>query len=93
VFTPGYGRITGRGFPHSGINGSKAVQHLTVAYRSRPRPSSAPDAKASTVCPYYLDGDQQLVRAATERQNAARESWVIPSEHLGTYRIPSARRA
>lgn len=28
-----------------------------MAYRSRPRPSSAPGAKASTVCPYYLDGD------------------------------------
>src|SRR3954451_6418936 len=46
------------GFPHSGIHGSKAVQRLTVAYRSRPRPSSTPDAKASTVCPSYLDGDQ-----------------------------------
>ena len=33
------------------------VQHLTGAYRSRPRPSSTPGAKASTVCPYYLDGD------------------------------------
>jgi hypothetical protein len=31
-----------------------------VAYRSRPRPSSTPDAKASTVCPYYLDGDSEL---------------------------------
>ena len=34
-----------------------AVQRLTVAYRSRPRPSSSPGAKASTVCPYYLDGE------------------------------------
>src|SRR3954454_17785516 len=34
------------------------VQLLTAAYRSRPRPSSTPGAKASTVCPYYLDGDQ-----------------------------------
>src|SRR2546423_3164120 len=51
-------RITGAGFPHSGIPGSKAVQRLTGAYRSRPRPSSTPGAKASTVCPYYLDGDR-----------------------------------
>ncbi len=58
VFRPGSRRITGAGFPHSGIHGSKAVQRLTVAYRSRPRPSSTPDAKASTVCPSYLDGDQ-----------------------------------
>jgi hypothetical protein len=28
-----------------------------VAFRSRPRPSSTLDAKASTICPYYLDGD------------------------------------
>src|SRR3954464_7623958 len=41
------------------------VQRLTAAYRSRPRPSSTPGAKASTVCPYYLDGDQ------TGRANAA----------------------
>jgi hypothetical protein len=34
-----------------------AVQRLTAAYRSRPRPSSAPDAKASTVRPSYLDGE------------------------------------
>ena len=34
-----------------------AVQRLSAAYRSRPRPSSTPGAKASTVCPYYLDGE------------------------------------
>ena len=34
-----------------------AIQRLTVAYRSRSRPSSTLGAKASTVCPYYLDGD------------------------------------
>ena len=44
-------RITGAGFSHSEIHGSKVVQHLTVAYRSRPRPSSAPGAKASTMRP------------------------------------------
>jgi hypothetical protein len=48
-------RITTREFPHSEIRGSKVVQHLTAAYRSRPRPSSAPGAKASTACPSYLD--------------------------------------
>src|SRR5215217_3390204 len=57
VFTDGWRRITGVGFSHSEIRGSKAVQRLTAAYRSRPRPSSAPGAKASTVCPYYLDGE------------------------------------
>jgi hypothetical protein len=32
-----------------------------VAYRSRPRPSSALCAKASTTCPYYLDGDLESI--------------------------------
>ena len=36
-----------------------AIQRLTAAYRSRSRPSSTLGAKASTVCPYYLDGDLQ----------------------------------
>ncbi len=50
-FRYGHHRITSGGFPHSEIPGSKVGQHLTRAYRSRPRPSSALGAKASTVCP------------------------------------------
>ena len=49
-------RITSVGLPHSEIRGSMPVQRLTAAYRSRPRPSSAPGTKASTACPYHLDG-------------------------------------
>ena len=33
----------------------KARERLPEAYRSYPRPSSPPSAKASTVCPYQLD--------------------------------------
>ena len=51
LFRREYQRITTGGFPHSEIPGSKVGQHLTRAYRSRPRPSSALGAKASTVCP------------------------------------------
>ena len=58
VFNDGWRRITSAGLTHSEIRGSKAVQRLTAAYRSRPRPSSTPGAKASTVCPSYLDGDR-----------------------------------
>ena len=58
VFSAQYRRITSGGFPHSEIRGSQSVQRLPAAYRSRPRPSSTPGAKASTMCPYYLDGDQ-----------------------------------
>ena len=38
-------------FPHSDTLGSQLVCQLPEAYRRLPRPSSAPDAKASTVCP------------------------------------------
>jgi hypothetical protein len=55
VFTYGYARITTREFPHSEILGSMTGQRLPQAYRSRPRPSSALSAKASTVCPCSLD--------------------------------------
>ena len=55
VFRWGYPRITTGGFPHSEILGSTLGQQLPGAYRSRPRPSSAPGAKASTVCPCSLD--------------------------------------
>src|SRR6185437_5272423 len=58
VFRYGYQRITTGRFPHSEIPGSKVGQHLTRAYRSRPRPSSALGAKASTVCPYSLDREE-----------------------------------
>ena len=58
VFRYGSQRITTGGFPHSEISGSKVGQHLTRAYRSRPRPSSALGAKASTVCSYSLDREE-----------------------------------
>ena len=38
------------GFPHSDILGSRLVYQLPEAYRRLLRPSSAPDAQASTVC-------------------------------------------
>ncbi len=61
VFRCEYQRITTGGFPHSEIPGSKVGQHLTRAYRSRPRPSSALGAKASTVCPYSLDREELTI--------------------------------
>src|SRR5690348_423672 len=51
--------MTGAGFPHSDTLGSTLGWQLPEAYRSLPRPSSAPDAQASTVCPYQLDHTQQ----------------------------------
>src|SRR5690606_11444540 len=46
--------MTPAGFPHSDISGCYGCTRLTGAFRSVPRPSSAQDAKASTVCPYSL---------------------------------------
>ena len=47
--------MTPAGFPHSEILGSRFVCQLPEAYRRLQRPSSAPSAKASTLCPYKLD--------------------------------------
>ena len=60
VFRQEYARITTRRFPHSEIPGSKDGQHLPRAYRSRPRPSSALGAKASTVCSCSLDQKEHV---------------------------------
>ena len=48
-----------------------AIKRLTVAYRSRSRPSSTLGAKASTMCPYYLDGD------------LAQRDLMLLAEHFG----------
>src|SRR6202049_2425295 len=78
VFRYGYRRITSGEFPHSEIPGSQNGQLLPRAYRSRPRPSSALGAKASTVCSYSLDREELAsycygvfkVRAETSPPNA-----------------------
>ncbi len=46
--------MTLAGLPHSEILGSQFGYQLPEAYRRFLRPSSAPGAKASTVCPYKL---------------------------------------
>src|SRR5437867_12861073 len=70
VFRYASQRITTGGFPHSEIPGSKVGQHLTRAYRSRPRPSSALGAKASTVCPYSLDREELVISQLWSFQGA-----------------------
>src|SRR5207248_616966 len=73
-------RITTRRFPHSEIPGSKVGQHLTRAYRSRPRPSSALGAKASTVCPSSLDREEHVVDVAMEFSRCTPAPNVRPNE-------------
>ena len=70
VFRQEYARITTRRFPHSEILGSTDGQLLPEAYRSRPRPSSALGAKASTVCPYSLDRKEHVLMSLWSFQGA-----------------------
>jgi hypothetical protein len=51
IFRCGSQHMTAAGFPHSDILGSRFVCQLPEAYRRLRRPSSAPSAKASTLCP------------------------------------------
>jgi hypothetical protein len=73
-----------------------AVQRLTAAYRSRPRPSSTLSAKASTTCPYYLDGDRTRngsvipVVDMRSRRNAIAMATVQFSRIAGGVRPPCA---
>src|ERR1700747_2927689 len=72
VFRCEYRRITSGEFPHSEIPGSKDGQLLPRAYRSRPRPSSALGAKASTVCPCSLDQKNTGIDVAIDVSRSAR---------------------
>ena len=74
VFRYGYRRITSGEFPHSEIPGSKDGQLLPRAYRSRPRPSSALSAKASTVCPCSLDQKNSGIDVAMEFSRCTRDA-------------------
>ena len=80
-------RIAGVRLSHSEIRGSMPVQRLTAAYRSRPRPSSAPGAKASTVCPYYLDGE-----LPTRETRVSSASYPAPSRSGKTRKHSPAHR-
>jgi hypothetical protein len=57
--------MTSAGLPHSETPGSTLGCQLPGAYRRLPRPSSAPDAKASTVCPKKLEHNNYKMLAFT----------------------------
>jgi hypothetical protein len=55
------------GFPHSDTDSCCGCIHLTVAFRSIPRPSSARDAKTSSMSPYSLcpcDTEKRMILIA-----------------------------
>src|SRR5437899_11194151 len=79
-FSCEYRRITSGEFPHSEILGSQNGQLLPRAYRSRPRPSSALGAKASTVCPCSLDQKNTGIDVAMEFSRSTRARAPSPSK-------------
>ena len=100
LFRREYARITTRRFPHSEILGSTDGQLLPEAYRSRPRPSSALGAKASTVCPFSLDSKEHVLlplwsfQGARELQPSPREDASSSGRSLKTQqRRRRARRS
>ena len=91
VFRYGYRRITSGGFPHSEIPGSMTGQRLPRAYRSRPRPSSALGAKASTVCPCSLDQKNTGIDVAMEFSRCTRAR--VPAHHEKAGRRPVSQNS
>src|SRR5699024_2608541 len=55
-------------FPHSDTLESTSVCRLPEAYRRLPRPSSAPDAKASTDCSYKLTQHKKIKHKNTKNK-------------------------
>src|SRR5690348_12693182 len=90
-FRCAYQRITTGGFPHSEIPGSKVGQHLTRAFRSRPRPSSALGAKASTVCPYSLDREELIHSQLWSFQGAREPGWPNERSPAAAFLTKTAR--
>src|SRR3954454_13264237 len=61
------------GFPHSDTLGSQLGCQLLEAYRRLLRPSSAPGAKAFTVCPYKLATQTNLIKRTIKSMNSTRQ--------------------
>ena len=77
--------MTPAGFPHSEILGSQLGYQLPKAYRRFPRPSSAPRAKASTVCPYKLNpptnNNNKTKMLASTMQFSTHKQQPHPTDH------------
>jgi hypothetical protein len=76
--------MTGAGLPHSETPGSTLGCQLPGAYRRLPRPSSAPDAKASTVCPKKLEHNKIYKMLAFTMQFSKHERTPTHNHHQTT---------
>ena len=79
--------MTSARLPHSETPGSKSGCRLPEAYRRLPRPSSAPDAKASTVRPKKLEHTTTIRNCKTREtpptpqpRKGRREKWSLPAK-------------
>ena len=73
------------GFPHSDTLGSPSVHQLPEAYRRSPRPSSAPDTKASTMRSYTLTTlKNRAANQITHNNKQSRRSFIRCSRPLFT---------
>ena len=73
------------GFPHSDTLGSPPVHQLPEAYRRSPRPSSAPDTKASTMRSYTLTTlYKRAANQITHNNKQSRRSFIRCSRPLFT---------
>jgi hypothetical protein len=73
--------MTGARLPHSETPGSTLGCQLPGAYRRLPRPSSAPDAKASTVCPKKLEHNKSYKMLAFTMQFSKHERTPTHNHH------------
>ena len=73
------------GLPHSDTLGSPSVHQLPEAYRRSPRPSSAPDTKASTMRSYTLTTlTKRAANQITHNNKQSRRSFIRCSRPLFT---------
>jgi hypothetical protein len=76
--------MTGARFPHSETPGSQPGCRLPGAYRRLQRPSSAPGAKASTVCPKKLDTTKHALQLFRKETGDARVHCAVLKKRTET---------
>src|SRR5271165_2738369 len=83
--------MTRVGFPHSDILGSTLGWQLPEAYRSLPRPSSALDAKASTMRPLTLTNTKTkvFIKNCTNKHTTPTRGQRIHSMLATTIQLPN----
>src|SRR6476660_2429678 len=85
--------MTGAGFPHSDTLGSTLGWQLPQAYRGLERPTSAPGANGSTVCPQPLDHKDARIHCVILNQQAPHPDQQPTNRHTHSTRPKDPARA